>query len=48
MQKALERGHTRAIGVSNFSIAEIDQLLEVADVPPGDEPGPVQRLRVPA
>ena len=34
MQKAHERGHARAIGVSNFSIAEIDQLLEVADVRP--------------
>ncbi len=30
----MERGHARAIGVSNFSIAEIDQLLEVADVRP--------------
>ncbi len=34
MQKALERGHARAIGVSNFSIAEIDELLGVADVRP--------------
>jgi diketogulonate reductase-like aldo/keto reductase len=34
MQKALERGHTRAIGVSNFSIAEVDELLAVADVRP--------------
>jgi 2,5-diketo-D-gluconate reductase A len=34
MQKAHERGHARAIGVSNFSLAEIDQLLEVADVRP--------------
>ena len=34
MQKALERGHARAIGVSNFSIAEIDELLGVAEVRP--------------
>ena len=34
MQRALARGHTRAIGVSNFSIAEIDQLLAVAEVRP--------------
>lgn len=34
MQKALERGHTRAIGVSNFSVEEIDELLNVADVRP--------------
>ncbi len=34
MERALERGHARAIGVSNFSIAEIDQLLAVADVRP--------------
>ena len=34
MQKALERERTRAIGVSNFSIEEIDELLAVADVRP--------------
>jgi diketogulonate reductase-like aldo/keto reductase len=34
MQAALERGHTRAIGVSNFSIAEIDELLSVAQARP--------------
>ncbi|HWE59396.1 MAG TPA: aldo/keto reductase [Solirubrobacteraceae bacterium] len=34
MQKALERGHARAIGVSNFSIEEIDELLAVADARP--------------
>ncbi len=31
MQRALERGHTRAIGVSNFSLAELDELLAVAE-----------------
>jgi diketogulonate reductase-like aldo/keto reductase len=34
MEKALERGHARAIGVSNFSIAEVDQLLAVAQARP--------------
>ncbi|HET9093491.1 MAG TPA: aldo/keto reductase [Solirubrobacteraceae bacterium] len=34
MQRALERGHARAIGVSNFSLEEIDQLLGVADARP--------------
>jgi diketogulonate reductase-like aldo/keto reductase len=34
MQRARERGHARSIGVSNFSAAEIDALLDVADVPP--------------
>ena len=34
MQKALERERTRAIGVSNFSIEEIGELLAVADAPP--------------
>ena len=27
-------GHARSIGVSNFSVAELDELLGVADVPP--------------
>jgi diketogulonate reductase-like aldo/keto reductase len=34
MQRAHERGHARSIGVSNFSLAEIDELLGVADLPP--------------
>jgi diketogulonate reductase-like aldo/keto reductase len=34
MEKALERGHARAIGVSNFSIEEVDELLAVADARP--------------
>ena len=34
MQAALERGHTRAIGISNFSLGEIDELLGVAEVRP--------------
>ena len=34
MQQAREAGHARSIGISNFSVAEMDALLEVADVSP--------------
>jgi diketogulonate reductase-like aldo/keto reductase len=34
MQRARERGYARSIGVSNFSVAELDELLGVADTPP--------------
>jgi diketogulonate reductase-like aldo/keto reductase len=34
MQRAHERGHARSIGVSNFSVAELDELIAVADVAP--------------
>jgi diketogulonate reductase-like aldo/keto reductase len=34
MQRAKERGYARSIGVSNFSTAEIDEVLSVADTPP--------------
>ncbi len=34
MQRAHERGHARAIGVSNYSVAELEELWAVADVPP--------------
>src|SRR3954463_16793090 len=34
MQRAHARGYARSIGISNFSLAEIDELLAVADVPP--------------
>jgi diketogulonate reductase-like aldo/keto reductase len=34
MQRAREQGYARSIGVSNFSVADIDAVLEVADVPP--------------
>jgi diketogulonate reductase-like aldo/keto reductase len=34
MQRAREHGYARSIGVSNFSVAELDSLLAVADVPP--------------
>jgi len=34
MQKALERGHARAIGVSNFSIEEVDEVLALGGTKP--------------
>jgi diketogulonate reductase-like aldo/keto reductase len=34
MQRAKASGYARSIGVSNFSTAEIDELLAMADVPP--------------
>jgi diketogulonate reductase-like aldo/keto reductase len=34
MQKALERGHTRAIGVSNFSIEEVEQVIALGGPQP--------------
>jgi diketogulonate reductase-like aldo/keto reductase len=34
MQRAHERGYARSIGVSNFSVAELDEVLAVADVRP--------------
>jgi diketogulonate reductase-like aldo/keto reductase len=34
MQRAHEQGYARSIGVSNFSVAEIDELRAAADVPP--------------
>jgi diketogulonate reductase-like aldo/keto reductase len=34
MQRAHERGHVRSIGVSNYSVAELDELLAVAATRP--------------
>jgi diketogulonate reductase-like aldo/keto reductase len=34
MQRARERGFARSIGVSNFSVGELDELLAVADIKP--------------
>lgn len=34
MERALERGLTRAIGVSNYSVADLDAVLEEASSPP--------------
>jgi diketogulonate reductase-like aldo/keto reductase len=34
MERALERGYARSIGVSNFSVSELDELLSVAETSP--------------
>src|ERR1700759_1252431 len=34
MEAARERGYARSIGVSNFSAAELEQVLSVANTPP--------------
>jgi 2,5-diketo-D-gluconate reductase A len=34
MEQAREQGYARSIGVSNFSIKELDAVLEVAETPP--------------
>jgi diketogulonate reductase-like aldo/keto reductase len=34
MQRAQEQGHTRSIGVSNFSSSDMAAVLDIADVPP--------------
>ena len=34
MEAARERGYARSIGVSNFSVAELEQVIAVADSPP--------------
>jgi diketogulonate reductase-like aldo/keto reductase len=34
MQRAQERGYARSIGVSNYSVGELDELRAVADTPP--------------
>jgi diketogulonate reductase-like aldo/keto reductase len=34
MERAYERGYARSIGVSNFSVSELDELWSVAEIPP--------------
>jgi diketogulonate reductase-like aldo/keto reductase len=34
MERAHERGYARSIGVSNFGVSELDELLSVAKIPP--------------
>jgi 2,5-diketo-D-gluconate reductase A len=34
MERARERGYANAIGVSNFSVAELEELLAIAESPP--------------
>jgi diketogulonate reductase-like aldo/keto reductase len=34
MERARERGYARSIGVSNFNVSELEELLSVAETPP--------------
>ena len=34
MQRALERGYARSIGVSNYSVAQVDEVLALGGAPP--------------
>jgi 2,5-diketo-D-gluconate reductase A len=34
MEAARERGHARSIGVSNFSVTELDEVIAIASTPP--------------
>jgi diketogulonate reductase-like aldo/keto reductase len=34
MERALERGYARSIGVSNFSMSQLADLMSVAETPP--------------
>jgi diketogulonate reductase-like aldo/keto reductase len=34
MEAAREQGHTRSIGVSNFSLGELDEVISAASTPP--------------
>ena len=34
MERAHERGYARSIGVSNYSVSELDEVLSVAQIPP--------------
>jgi len=34
MERARERGYARSIGVSNFGVSELDELMAVAETPP--------------
>jgi diketogulonate reductase-like aldo/keto reductase len=34
MERAHERGFARSIGVSNYSVSELDELISVAEIPP--------------
>ena len=47
MEAARERGYARSIGVSNFSVAELEQVIGVGRQPAGHQPDPVQPVRVP-
>ncbi len=47
MERALERGYTRSIGVSNFSVGVLEEIIAAATRDAGRQPGAVQPLRVP-
>jgi diketogulonate reductase-like aldo/keto reductase len=34
LERAHERGYARSIGVSNYGVSELDELLSVAEIPP--------------
>ena len=34
MERAHERGYARSIGVSNYGVSELDELMSVAEIPP--------------
>jgi len=34
MERAHERGYVRSIGVSNYSVSQLDELMSVAEIPP--------------
>ena len=34
MERAHERGYARSIGVSNYGVSELDELISVAEIPP--------------
>ena len=34
MEKALQLGYTRSIGVSNYGVGEMDEVMRIAEVPP--------------
>jgi len=34
MERACEQGYTRSIGISNYSVSELEELLPIASIPP--------------
>ena len=44
MEEAQRRGYARSIGVSNFSVQELDEVFAIAGQRPGRQPGAVQPL----
>ena len=48
MERARELGHARSIGVSNFSVGELEQVIGRGEHRAGRQPGAVQPVRVPA